>query len=88
MTAGATGRETHKGAVPWQARIVIGVVIALAIATVTFTNKLLTERYTEATDARAEVRAALYTGNILAELRKTQTELARAIDQIVGVANT
>ena len=67
-----TRKDVDRGPVPWQARVVIGIVLALAIVTVTFTNKLLTERYTEATDARAEVRAALYTGNILAELRKTQ----------------
>ena len=64
--------ERERGAVPWQARIVIGLIMALAIATVSFTNKLLTERYTEATRNRSELRIALYSGNLLAELRKTQ----------------
>ena len=61
-----------RGAPPWRARIIAGVLLVLAIVTVAVTNKLLTERYTEATRNGAEVRLALYTGNLLAELRKAQ----------------
>ena len=61
-----------RAAVPWRARIFAGILLILAIVTVAVTNKLLTERYTEATRNGAEVRLALYTGNLLAELRKAQ----------------
>ena len=59
-------------AVPWRARIAAVALLALAIVTVAITNTLLTERYIKATRNAAEVRLALHTGNLLAELRKAQ----------------
>ena len=59
-------------AVAWRARIAAVVLLALAIVTVAVTNTLLTARYTKATRNAAEVRLALHTGNLLAELRKAQ----------------
>ena len=57
---------------PWRARIAASLVIVVAIATVWWTNLLLTERFTETTRSRAEVRLALYSGNILSELQRNQ----------------
>ncbi len=57
---------------PWRARIAASLVIVLAVATVWWTNRLLTERLAETTRSRAEVRLALYSGNILGELRRSQ----------------
>jgi len=48
------------------------VVISTAVAVVWVTNQLLTERFTESTRSRAEVRLALYSGNILSELQRNQ----------------
>ena len=45
-------------------------VVALAVAVVWYTHDLLTERFTESTRNRAEVRLALYTGNMLSELQR------------------
>ena len=47
-------------------------VIAAAVAVVWVTNQLLTERFTESTRRQAEVRLALYTGNIQGELQRNQ----------------
>lgn len=44
--------------------------ITLAVAVVFFSNKLLTERYTETTRNRAELRVALYSGNLISELQR------------------
>ena len=57
---------------PWSARIAASLVIVVAIATVWWTNQLLTERSTESTRSRAEVRLALYSGNIRSELQRNQ----------------
>nr|WP_246107379.1 ATP-binding protein [Puniceibacterium confluentis] len=42
----------------------------LAVSTVWVTNSLLTSRFTETTRNRAELRLALYSGNLLSELRR------------------
>ena len=44
--------------------------ITLAVTVVWVTNSLLTERFTESTRNRAEVRLALYSGNLLSELQR------------------
>ena len=45
---------------------------AIAAAIVWVSNQLLTERYTAATKNRAELRQALYAGNLLSELQRHQ----------------
>ncbi|MEX3315328.1 ATP-binding protein [Sulfitobacter sp. PS-8MA] len=57
-------------AVSWRVRIAIGLLMVLAVVTISITNKLLTDRFTESTRNRAELRIALYSGNLLAELRQ------------------
>ncbi len=57
---------------PWPVRAVMIVVIAAAVAVVWVTNQLLTERFTDSTRQQAEVRLALYTGNIQGELQRNQ----------------
>ena len=57
-------------AVSWRVRIAIGLLMVLAVVTISVTNKLLTDRFTESTRNRAELRIALYSGNLLAELRQ------------------
>ncbi len=44
--------------------------VVLAVAIVVVTNRLLTDRFTENTRNRAELRLALYSGNLLSELRQ------------------
>ncbi|HGG06463.1 MAG TPA: sensor histidine kinase, partial [Aliiroseovarius sp.] len=44
--------------------------MTLAVTVVWVSNRWLTERYTETTRNRAELRIALYTGNMISELQR------------------
>jgi len=52
-------------------RILGAGVVVLALAAVWLTNAWLTERFTETTRVRTELRLALYSGNIISELQRT-----------------
>ncbi len=54
----------------WSARILLIAFLLTAGAVIWITNALLTERYTLSTRNRAEVRLALYSGNLISELRR------------------
>ncbi|KAF0677136.1 sensor histidine kinase [Profundibacterium mesophilum] len=54
----------------WPIRLFLAVFVVVAVSVVWVTNTLLTERFTESTRNRAEVRLALYSGNLLSELRR------------------
>lgn len=54
----------------WRVRGALIVLICIAVGTVWITNRLLTDRFTESTRNRAELRLALYSGNLMAELRQ------------------
>lgn len=55
----------------WWLRLAVGLLILVAIGTVLVTNRWLSERFTETTRNRAELRLALYSGNVLSELQRT-----------------
>lgn len=55
----------------WRVRLAVAFLILLAIGVVLITNRWLSERFTETTRNRAELRLALYSGNILSELQRT-----------------
>nr|WP_254368216.1 ATP-binding protein [Paracoccus sp. Z118] len=52
-------------------RVVIAVLLAAAVGAIFYTNHWLTERFSENTRVRAELRSALYTGNLMSELQRT-----------------
>ena len=54
----------------WKVRAFLAVFLLLAAAAIYGTNTFLTERFTENTRNRAELRLALYTGNIISELQR------------------
>ncbi|WP_294607007.1 ATP-binding protein [uncultured Roseovarius sp.] len=56
--------------ISWRARLVLLVLVVLAVSVVVITNRLLTDRFTENTRNRAELRLVLYSGNLLSELRQ------------------
>jgi two-component system C4-dicarboxylate transport sensor histidine kinase DctB len=62
-----------KSAGDWRIRVAFITFVAIAVAVVWITNQLLTERFTETTRNRAEVRLALYTGNLQSELQRNST---------------
>ena len=55
----------------WPLQAAMAVVVAVGIAVVWATNAFLTERFTESTRARAEIRLTSYAGTLLSELRRT-----------------
>ena len=63
-------RPRRHGPLTWRVRIALGALIAAAVATVWITNELLTDRFTQTTRNRAELRLALYSGNLVSELRR------------------
>jgi len=51
-------------------RILVAGFLVVALGTIWVTNSLLTERFTETTRNRAELRLALYAGNIVSEMQR------------------
>ena len=72
MNDKAAATETERPRTHWRVRSVMVLVISIAVAVVWWTNQLLTERFTESTRTRAEVRLALYSGNVLTELKRNE----------------
>ena len=54
----------------WRLRLAVLALCLMGAATIYVTNILLTERFTEATRNRAEVRLTLYVANLMAELQR------------------
>ncbi|WP_420851765.1 sensor histidine kinase [Pseudothioclava nitratireducens] len=81
------------GRAPTRGRFVMRVavlsILVLAVAAMWVTNLWMTERFTETTRVRTELRLALYTGNVISELQRTSVvplllardpELTRALE--------
>ncbi|WP_339759804.1 ATP-binding protein [uncultured Sulfitobacter sp.] len=66
----STPSSAYPISVSWRVRLALVALLVIAIATIAVTNKLLTDRFTDSTRNRAELRIALYSGNLLAELRQ------------------
>ena len=64
---GATGGRRFS----WRVKLVVGLLLLLASGVVLVTNRWLSERFTETTRNRAELRLALYSGNMVSELQRT-----------------
>ncbi|CUH82020.1 C4-dicarboxylate transport sensor protein DctB [Tritonibacter multivorans] len=56
--------------ISWRVRLALVAFMIAAGAIVWFTNKTLTHSFTETTRNRAELRLALYSGNLVSELRR------------------
>jgi two-component system C4-dicarboxylate transport sensor histidine kinase DctB len=57
--------------ISWRVKLVVALLVLVAAGVVLVTNRWLSDRFTEATRNRAELRLALYTGNITSELQRT-----------------
>ncbi len=62
--------EAQQGAT-WRLKLAVVLLIIVAITTVAVTNRWLSDRFTESTRNRAELRLALYSGNLVSELQRT-----------------
>ncbi len=63
-------RQRRSVVINWRVRLAFVILLVAAVTTVWVTNQLLTRRITESTRNRAELRLALYRGNLLSELRR------------------
>jgi two-component system C4-dicarboxylate transport sensor histidine kinase DctB len=52
-------------------RVVVAAILVTAAGVIWATNAWLTERFTETTRVRADLRLALYSGNVMSELQRT-----------------
>ncbi len=55
----------------WRVRVALALFLVIAVAVIWTTNTFLTERYTASSKSRAEVRQALFVGNLLSELQRS-----------------
>lgn len=74
----------------WRIRVAVVILLLIAVTVVSVTNKLLTERFTESTKNRAELRLALYGGNLLSELRQNAIvpQLLARDAELIGALNS
>ncbi|MGB7319216.1 MAG: ATP-binding protein [Planktotalea sp.] len=74
----------------WRVRFLLIALVLLAAVTVFLTNSFLTDRFTESTRNRAELRLALYSGNILSELRRNSIvpQLLARDPALIGALNS
>ncbi len=71
----------------WWIKLTLSLVVLLAIGVVLVTNRWLSERFTETTRNRAELRLAFYSGNIVTELQRTAiVPLLLSSDQVISQA--
>ncbi|APX88466.1 two-component system sensor histidine kinase [Brevirhabdus pacifica] len=70
MQATHTHPPVDTGRIAWYLRAAVLLLAVIASITIWFTNQWLTERYTIATRSKAELRLALYSGNIVSELQR------------------
>ncbi len=66
-------------------KLVIGFMVLMAVVVVLGTNRWLTERFAETNRNRAELRLALYSGNMISELQRTSVvPLLLSTDPLLG----
>ncbi len=64
------GRALRPGSA-WQMRGALALLMMVAVVTIYVTNMWLTERFTESTQQRSQLRLALYTGNLVSEVQRS-----------------
>ena len=69
-TASLSETEPDEPGITWRVKLVVALLVVLAVAVVLGTNRWLSERFTEVTRNRAELRLALYSGNMISELQR------------------
>jgi len=76
--------------ISWRVRLALVVLLVLAVITVSVTNRFLTDRFTETTRNRAELRLALYSGNLQSELRQSAIvpQLLARDPTLIGALNS
>lgn len=75
---------------PWLTRVILAVLLVLAGVTLWLTNTTLTNRFTQSTQNKAELRLALYGGNVLSELQRNSIvpQLLSRDPELIGALNS
>ncbi|OWU83436.1 cytochrome C biogenesis protein CcmE [Oceanicola sp. 22II-s10i] len=84
-------QEQEQGrTISWRARVALLIFVAIACCVVLVTNWLLTERFTQNTRNRAELRLALYGGNLVSELQRNSIvpQLLSRDPELIGALNS
>ncbi|UZD92009.1 sensor histidine kinase [Cognatishimia activa] len=66
-----TDKKSRLRTISWRVRAALLLLCIIAGTVIWVTNSLLTDRFTQNTRNRAELRLALYSGNLLSELRRS-----------------
>ncbi|MGB1236156.1 MAG: sensor histidine kinase [Planktomarina sp.] len=69
-TTDAPSRPKGLAALSWRVRGALFAIFLIAVGTIFVTNSYLTERFTATTQQRAQLRLALYSGNLVSELQR------------------
>lgn len=85
-----TSLQTRPRLTSWRVRALFVALLILSVLTVAVTNNLLTERFTETTRNRAELRLTLYSGNLVSELRRNSIvpQLLSRDPALIGALNS
>ena len=83
-------RSNDRPRANWLSRLAIAVFCILALSVIYYTNQMLTQRFTEATRNRAEVRLTLYVGNLMSELQRNSIvpQLLARDPELIGALNS
>jgi two-component system C4-dicarboxylate transport sensor histidine kinase DctB len=84
------GGRAGSRALSWRARVALLVFAAIACGVVLVTNRMLTDRFTQNTRSRAELRLALYGGNLVSELQRNSIvpQLLSRDPALIGALNS
>ncbi|WP_296419840.1 ATP-binding protein [Pseudooctadecabacter sp.] len=82
--------RTRRMSPVWSTRLIVLALVIVACGVVVFSNRLLTERFTERTRGAAEVRLALYSANLLSELQRNSIvpQLLARDPALIGALNS
>ena len=93
MTAATEHSDTlapREANLSWRVRSALLAIFMLAVGTVYITNQLLTARFTQSTLQRAQLRLALYSGNMVSELQRNSIvpRLLASDAELIGALNS
>jgi len=93
MTAATEHYDTlapREANLSWRVRFALLVIFMLAVGTVYITNQLLSARFTQSTLQRAQLRLALYSGNMVSELQRNSImpRLLASDAELIGALNS
>jgi len=90
QNASDTSEKLRPATTSWRARVTLASLVVAAGVTIWVTNSFLTDRFTANTRNRAELRLALYSGNLLSELRRNAIvpQLLAKDPELIGALNS